>query len=174
MPAEVGIRPLGRPGDLGWVVMVHGEVYAEEFGWDSAFEALVAEIVADFAALPRNPGEAAWIAQRDGERVGCVFVVQKEPLTAQLRILLVDPSARGHRIGQRLVATAVEFAREAGYARLVLWTNHPLVAARQIYITAGFRLVKEEPHHSFGVDLVGQFYELNLAQAAVRASELEP
>jgi GNAT superfamily N-acetyltransferase len=103
-----------------------------------------------------------------------VFVVQKEPLTAQLRILLVDPSARGHRIGQRLIATAVEFARVAGYARLVLWTNHPLVAARQIYLTAGFRLVKEEPHHSFGVDLVGQFYELNLAQAAVRANEHGP
>jgi GNAT superfamily N-acetyltransferase len=174
MPGDVVIRPLGRPGDLGWVVMAHGEVYADEFGWDSAFETLAAQIVADFAAPPSDPREAAWIAERDRERLGCVFVVQKEPLAAQLRVLLVHPSARGQQIGQQLVETAIGFARSAGYARLVLWTNHPLAAARRIYVAAGFRLINEEPHHSFGVDLVGQFYELSLEAVPARPNEPKP
>jgi GNAT superfamily N-acetyltransferase len=157
------IRPLGRPGDLGWVVMAHGELYAAEFGWNTDFEALVAKIVADYAAGPDPRREAAWIAEVAGQRVGCVFLVAKDADTAQLRILLVDPAARGHHLGQRLVGECLAFARRAGYRRMALWTNHPLVAARQIYLATGFSLVSEEPHHSFGVDLIGQYYQLDLA-----------
>lgn len=162
---DVTLRPLGRPGDLGWVVMVHGEVYDAEFGWDATFEALVARIVADFATGPGPNREAAWIAERGGRRVGCVFCVAADERTAQLRILLVHPDARGHGLGTRLTAECVRFARSAGYDRVRLWTNHPLVAARAVYLTAGFTLVAEEPHTSFGVDLVGQTYELDLAGA---------
>ncbi|SCG57931.1 GNAT family N-acetyltransferase [Micromonospora inositola] len=162
---SVQIRPLGRPGDLGWVVLAHGEVYAAEFGWDTSFEALVARIVADYAAAHDPAREAAWIAEVDGERVGCVFCVAVDEHTAQLRILLVDPSARGRHLGGRLVDECLSFARRAGYAQMRLWTNHPLVAARQIYLSRGFRLVKEEPHHSFGVALSGQVYERDLAPA---------
>ena len=158
----VSIRPLGRPGDLGWVVMAHGELYAEEFGWDLTFEALVARIVADYAAGPDPAREAAWIAELDGRRVGCVFCVAADDRTAQLRILLVHPDARGHRLGRRLTRECVEFARAAGYHRMRLWTNDVLVAARTIYLAEGFRLVEEEPHTSFGADLVGQVYELDL------------
>lgn len=157
------IRPLGEPGDLGWVVMAHGEQYAKEFGWDISFEALVARIVADYAAGNNPSREAAWIADLDGRRVGSVFCVAGEEGTAALRILLVDPAARGHRLGSRLVARCVDFAREAGYERIRLWTNDNLVAARGIYLAAGFRLVEEEPHHSFGADLIGQVYELDLS-----------
>lgn len=157
------IRRLGRPGDLGWVLQAHGESYASEFGWDTSFEALIARIVADFAAAHDEAREAAWIAELDGDRVGCVFCVREDHETARLRILLVDPAARGHRLGTRLVQTCLDFAREAGYRRMVLWTNHPLEAARRIYLAAGFRLTAEEPHHSYGVDLVGQTYELTLA-----------
>jgi GNAT superfamily N-acetyltransferase len=160
---DASIRPLGRPGDLGWVIMAHGEMYAEEFGWDTEFEALVARIVADYAASRDPRREAAWIAELDGQRVGCVFVVAKDADTAQLRILLVDPVARGQHLGRRLVGECVEFARRAGYRRMVLWTNEPLAAARQIYLAAGFSLVSEERHHSFGVDLTGQYYQLDLA-----------
>jgi GNAT superfamily N-acetyltransferase len=162
MDADVRIRPLGQPGDLGWVVMAHGEVYAKEFGWDTTFEALVARIVADYAADPDRPRKGAWIAEVDGSRAGCVFCVEKDEVTAQLRILLVDPTARGLGLGQELVRLAVEFARTAGFLRMVLWTNDPLVAAGRIYRAAGFELTAEEPHHSFGVDLVGQTYELAL------------
>lgn len=156
------IRPLGRPGDLGWVVQAHGEVYADEFGWDTSFEALVARIVADFAADHDPAREAAWIAELEGRRVGCVFCVAADDTTAQLRILLVHPDARGSGLGARLTRRCVDFARDAGYQRMRLWTNHPLVAARSLYLAAGFRLVEEEPHTSFGVDLVGQVYELDL------------
>jgi GNAT superfamily N-acetyltransferase len=161
---EASIRPLGRPGDLGWVVMAHGEMYAEEFGWNADFEALVARIVADYATDQDPERAAAWIAELGGRRVGCVFLVAKDADTAQLRILLVDPAARGHHLGRRLVAECVGFARRAGYRRMVLWTNEPLAAARHIYLAAGFRLVSEEPHHSFGVDLTGQYYQLDLAE----------
>jgi GNAT superfamily N-acetyltransferase len=157
------IRTLGRPGDLGWVVAAHGELYAEEFGWDTSFEALVARIVADFAAKQDPAREQAWIAELDGRRVGCVFCVQgDEPGTAKLRILLVHPDARGHGLGTRLVDTCTAFAREAGYERMRLWTNDVLAAARHIYLAKGFRLVAEARHHSFGADLVGQDYELDL------------
>jgi GNAT superfamily N-acetyltransferase len=161
---EASIRRLGHPGDLGWVVMAHGEVYAEEFGWNADFEALVARIVADYAADHDPERAAAWIAELGSRRVGCVFLVAKDADTAQLRILLVDPAARGHHLGRRLVAECVGFARRAGYRRMVLWTNEPLAAARHIYLAAGFRLVSEESHHSFGADLTGQYYELDLAE----------
>lgn len=156
------IRSLGEPGDLGWVVQAHGEMYADEFGWDVSFEALVARIVADWAADHDPAREAAWIAELDGERVGCVFCVAEDTETARLRILLVDPKARGQRLGTQLVATCLHFARAAGYRRMVLWTNHPLTAARAIYLQAGFELVSEQPHHSYGVDLIGQTYARDL------------
>jgi GNAT superfamily N-acetyltransferase len=158
------VRELGEPGDLGWVVMAHGEIYAREFGWDTTFEELVARIVADYAADHDPAREAAWIAEVDGRRVGCVFCVAESDEVAKLRILLVDPAARGTGIGRELVARCVSFARSTGYERMVLWTNDPLTSAAAIYKAAGFRLVAEEPHRSFGVDLVGQTYELDLLQ----------
>jgi GNAT superfamily N-acetyltransferase len=157
-----GIRRLGQPGDLGWVVQAHGELYAREFGWDASFEALVARIVADYAASHDDRREAAWVAELDGHRVGCVFCVAEDADTARLRILLVDAAARGQRLGTRLVQTCLDFARAAGYRRMVLWTNDPLVAARAIYLKAGFALTSEHPHHSYGVDLIGQTYGLDL------------
>lgn len=156
------IRPLDRAGDLGWVVMAHGELYRDEFGWDTTFEALVARIVADYAQTHDPAREAAWIAEVDGRRAGCVFCVAADDETAQLRILLVDPGTRGHGVGGRLVDECLAFARRVGYTRMRLWTNHPLVAAGRIYLARGFRLTGEDPHHSFGVDLVGQTYELDL------------
>jgi GNAT superfamily N-acetyltransferase len=165
MSRKLTVRPLGEPGDLGWVVMAHGEIYASEFGWDTTFEALVARIVADYAATHDPRREAAWVAVVDGRRTGCVFCVANSEEEAQLRILLVDPEARGLGIGQDLVRRGVEFARDAGYRRMVLWTNDPLVAAARIYLAAGFRLVAEEPHHSFGADLVGQTYQMELTAA---------
>lgn len=154
--ARVRIRRLNRPGDLGWVVMAHGEVYAEEFGWDTSFEALVVRIVADFAGDHDSTKEAAWIAEVDGKRAGCVFCVAADETTAKLRILLVHPDARGHGLGGGLVATCVDFARTAGYRRITLWTNDVLDSARRIYEASGFDLVDEQRHHSFGHDLVGQ------------------
>ena len=151
---ESSVRSLGRPGDLGWVVMAHGEVYAQEFGWDSSFEALVARIVADDAAAHDPAREAAWIAE-----VGHA----EDATQALLRILLVHPDGRGCNLGRRLLGTCLDFAGEAGYERVRLWTNHPLAAARHLYLERGFGLVAEEPHHSFGADLVGQTYELELA-----------
>jgi GNAT superfamily N-acetyltransferase len=161
----VVIRELGEPGDLGWVVMAHGEAYAAEFGWDTSFEALVARIVADYAG-DRDPArEAAWIAEVDGRRAGCVFCVAGAAQTAKLRILLVHPSARGHGLGHQLVATCLDFARRAGYARMELWTNDVLAAARRVYLQHGFTLTAAQPHRSFGADLVGQTYELDLTGA---------
>jgi GNAT superfamily N-acetyltransferase len=163
MPSEdVTIRRLGNPGDLGWVVMAHGEMYAREFGWDGSFEALVARIVADYAGGHDDARAAAWIAERAGRRAGCVFCVAADEQTAQLRLLLVDPAARGHGAGARLVDECLRFARQAGYQRMRLWTNDPLVAARHVYLSRGFELAEEEPHRSFGVTLTGQVYELNL------------
>jgi GNAT superfamily N-acetyltransferase len=158
------VRPLGKPGDLGWVVMAHGEQYASEFGWDGEFEALVAGIVAEYASDHDRAREQAWVAELGGNRVGCVFCIRRDEATAQLRILLVTPEGRGHHLGRRLVDECVRFAREAGYQRMVLWTNDPLAAARHIYQQVGFRLVDEQPHRSFGVDLIGQNYELDLTR----------
>jgi GNAT superfamily N-acetyltransferase len=165
----VCIRGLGRPGDLGWVVMAHGELYAAEYGWDGTFEALVARIVADYAASRDPARQAAWIAEVSGRRVGCVFCVARDARTAQLRILLVDPAARGQGVGSRLVAECIGFARAAGYQQMVLWTNHPLTAAAKIYRAAGFQLIAEEPHHSFGTDLTGQTYHLDLRSCPTAA-----
>jgi len=149
-------------GDFGWVVQRHGSAYRSEFGWDETFEALVARIVADYIDRRDPEREAAWIAELDGHRVGCVFCTKKDDDTAQLRILLVEPSARGMGIGARLVDECIRFARRAGYRQMMLWTNDVLVSARRIYEGAGFRLVEEEKHHSFGHDLVGQNWYLYL------------
>ncbi|HEY7075270.1 MAG TPA: GNAT family N-acetyltransferase [Solirubrobacteraceae bacterium] len=150
------LREVGQPGDLGWMVERHGTQYAREYGWDRSMEALVARIVADFAQ-DRDPArERGWIAEVDGERAGCVLCVARSETVAQLRILLVDPAARGRGVGAALVARCVDFARAAGYERIVLWTNHPLTSARRIYEAAGFELDAEEPVHMFGKDLVSQ------------------
>ena len=153
---KVVIRPLGQPGDLGWVVMAHGELYDREFGWDSSFEELVARIVADYTDQRDPARHAAWVAHINGMRVGCVFCVPADERTAKLRLLLVDPIARGTGTGTRLVETCLGFAKAAGYEAITLWTNDVLTAARRIYEAHGFELVAEEPHHSFGHDLVGQ------------------
>ena len=160
-PAVVELRGL-RPGDLGWVVQRHGEVYAREYGWTTAFEALVARIMADYLDQHRPGRENAWIAELDGQRAGCVLCVRKDDETAQLRVLLVEGWARGHGLGARLVDECIRFARDCGYRKLVLWTNDILGSARRIYQAAGFTLVSAERHHSFGKDLVGQYWELSL------------
>jgi DNA-binding MarR family transcriptional regulator/GNAT superfamily N-acetyltransferase len=159
------LRP-PRPGDLGWVVERHGARYAAEYGWDATFEVLVARIVAEFGERRDTQREAAWIAELDGERVGCVFcMASNNPDTehnAQLRLLLVEPSARGSGVGTRLADECVRFAKRAGYRRMTLWTNDVLVAARRIYERAAFRCDRREPHHSFGHDLVGEYWSRDL------------
>ena len=159
-----------RAGDIGWVVSRHGALYAQEYGWDMSFEALVGHIASRFIEQFDAAREACWIAESAGARVGCVFLVQardettNEPDTgvAQLRMLLVEPQARGHRLGAALVAECERFARQAGYRAIRLWTNSILVAARGIYQKAGYTLVASEAHHSFGHDLVGETWELRL------------
>ncbi|WBB69309.1 GNAT family N-acetyltransferase [Micromonospora sp. WMMD812] len=160
---RVLVRGADRPGDLGWVVMAHGEVYAHQFGWDTSFEGLVARIVADYASDHDPTREAAWIAEVDRERVGCIFCVAgDEPGVAKLRILLVTPAARGLGVGTRLVEECLAFARDTGYRQVTLWTNDVLVSARRIYEAFGFALSDEKPHRSFGHDLVGQNWILDL------------
>jgi GNAT superfamily N-acetyltransferase len=157
---EVTVRTLDRPGDLGWVLMTHGELYATEYGW--SIDAVTAPIVAAYAVGARPGRDAGWIAELDGARVGSVLCVRDDDETARLRLLLVDPAARGHGVGRDLVARCVAFAREAGYRRLVLWTNEPLAAARHLYLEAGFVITGEESHAEFGVETLGQSYELAL------------
>ena len=153
-----------RMGDISWAIERHARLYAEEYQWNEEFEALVLKLFARFANEHDPSKERLWVAELEGERVGCVFIARNEedPSIAQLRCLLVDPKGRGFGIGKRLVAECVAFARSAGYRKIMLWTNDVLIAARQIYQAAGFALVKEEPHHSFGHDLVGQIWALEL------------
>ena len=151
-----------RPGDMGWVTSAHGALYAQEYGWDISFEALVAKIAAEFIEKFDSQRERCWIAELDGAPVGSVFVVRKSDAIAKLRLLIVDPRARGLGLGKRLVDECLRFAKDAGYSSMTLWTQSILTAARGIYQRSGFRLVAEEPHHSFGVDLIGETWERDL------------
>jgi DNA-binding MarR family transcriptional regulator/GNAT superfamily N-acetyltransferase len=159
--APYTLRP-HRPGDMGWVIHRHAVLYTQEYGWDERFEALVAEIAAKFIQNLDPARERCWIAELDGEAVGSVFVVKHSAETAKLRLLLVEPAARGLGIGARLVDECIAFARETGYRTMVLWTQDILHAAVHIYRKAGFQLVREEPHSEFGIPLTGQIWELRL------------
>jgi DNA-binding MarR family transcriptional regulator/GNAT superfamily N-acetyltransferase len=160
-PPMLLLRP-HRPGDMGWVASANGALYAREYGWDLSYEALVAKIVAEFIENFDPKRERCWIAEMDGERVGSVFVVAKTDAIAKLRLLIIDPRARGLGLGKRLVDECLRFAKDAGYTSMTLWTQSILVAARGIYDRAGFRLVAQEPHRSFGADLVGETWERDL------------
>jgi GNAT superfamily N-acetyltransferase len=148
--------------DYEWVVRRHGELYATEYGWDESFETLVAGVVEEHVEHGDLEREAGWIAELDGERVGCIFCMQRNDDVAQLRILLVEPTARGMGVGSRLVEECISFAKQAGYKQMMLWTNDVLTDARRIYERNGFHLIEEERHHSFGHDLVGQNWWLDL------------
>jgi GNAT superfamily N-acetyltransferase len=160
-PAPFTLRS-HRPGDIGWIVSRHGAIYAQEYGWDSSFEALAAEIAAQFLRSHDPACEHCWIAEVDGEAVGSIVLVKVSDDVAKIRLLLVEDKARGLGVGRALVAHCLRFAKDAGYRSVTLWTQSMLVAARGIYQQAGFRKIREEPHHSFGVDLFGEIWELEL------------
>jgi ribosomal protein S18 acetylase RimI-like enzyme len=161
MPGKVRLRP-PRPGDMGSVVQLHGEIYAREFGYDTTFEALVAEIAAGFVRDFNPRYERCWIAEMHGVVVGSVFLVRKSPTVSKLRLLIMHPAARGQGLGRRLTRECVAFARRAGYRKMVLWTQSHLVAARAIYEAEGFRKISSEKHRSFGKRLVAEVWELRL------------
>ena len=160
-PANILLRD-PRPGDMGWVIQQHGEIYAREYGWNADFESLVADVVARYMRNFKPEWERCWIAELNGERVGSVFVVRKSKTVAQLRLLILTPQARGHGLGARLSDECLAFARSKGYKKMVLWTNSCLDAAIGIYKRRGFTLVKREPYEGFGQNLVSETYELKL------------
>jgi DNA-binding MarR family transcriptional regulator/GNAT superfamily N-acetyltransferase len=155
------LRP-PEPGDYGWIVAAHGDLYAKEYGWNDEMEMLAAEIIADFIKHFDPERDRGWIAESEGVPVGCVLVMKDSKTAAKLRLLMVTPRARGLGIGARLVAECVRFAKQKRYSKLTLWTQQNLTAARKVYQRAGFKLVRQEPHHSFGCDLVGEYWELEL------------
>jgi len=162
-PSPLILRP-HRLGELGWLIHRQAVLYNQEYGWNSAFESLIAKIYADFETAPQSPAKGLWIAEYQGEVAGSVFIVPAEgddPGMAQLRMLYVEPAARGQGVGQRLVAEAVKFARDSGYDSVMLWTQDCLTSARRIYQGAGFVLIREDKHHSFGHDLNGQYWQLD-------------
>jgi DNA-binding MarR family transcriptional regulator/GNAT superfamily N-acetyltransferase len=161
-PPPAAILRGPRPGDMGWVVQSHGALYAAEYGFDSSFEGLVAEITAKFLASFDASRERCWIAELDGAQVGSIFLVRHSDDVAKIRLLIVDPAGRGQRLGQRLVAECIAFAKACGYRKITLWTQSILLAARKIYQDAGFVLVATEPHRSFGQSLIGETWELEL------------
>ncbi|ACL61145.1 bifunctional helix-turn-helix transcriptional regulator/GNAT family N-acetyltransferase [Methylobacterium nodulans] len=160
-PASVRLRPF-RPGDTGWIIHRQGRLYAEEYGWDDSFEGLVAGILAGFVASHDPARERGWVAERGDEPVGSIFLMRQSETVAKLRLLYVEAAARGTGTGRQLVETCLAFAREAGYRQVTLWTNDVLVPARRLYENAGFRLTERAPHRSFGTDLVGETWTLDL------------
>jgi len=160
-PALYSLRS-PKPGDFGWIVSRHAALYAQEYGWVEPFEGLCAQIVADFVNTYDPQRERCWIADRDGENVGSVLLVQDRPGVARLRLLLVDPTARGHGLGARLTGEAIRFARAAGYQKVTLWTHSVLTAARHTYERAGFTLTASEKRHSWGKDVVAEYWDLTL------------